>query len=116
MQMQPLTSPALTEDESAAVNAHRLAHGALREAAAAVDIAYQYISRKAQPCEGIVSEKCAALKKKLRALHSKVAEQEKHLETARQSFNTLNLLTARLDAATIRDALLLLQREITDLR
>lgn len=113
---EPLTSPALTEQETAAVMAYRIAHGTVREASGAVTLAHEYISRKAGPCARVQSPKCSALKIKLNALRDKVTAKELEVERARQMLAMNELLTAKTSAQQIKDTLLLIQREIFDLQ
>lgn len=109
---EPLTSPALTEQEEGVVKTHRLAHGAIREAAAAADIANLYIARKATPCAKVTSTKCSQLKGRLLSYRARVVGYEQEVERMRQLLAINQLSSAQIGAEQLRDSLLALQAEI----
>jgi hypothetical protein len=109
---EPLTSPALTAEETAAVQAARIAHGALRETAGALDLAYQYMSRKAAPCKAVVSDKCLARKRRLEGLYASAKVKETELDQARQMVAIGNYAIGNATAVSIKEMLIRLQMEI----
>lgn len=109
---QPMTSPALTEQEAAAVQMSRLAHGTIREAAAAYQIAYQYIGRKGQPCVNVKSAKCAEIKRQLMEKQMQVEHYEREVDRMRQLAAMGDLLNSRTGAEGLRNALISIQTDI----